>query len=350
MFFIDVKPFELGPLEIHLFGVLVAAGVVIGSGLASRYAEKNAIDADYLRWVGFRLVVGGFIICHFIDVIFYQQHKLAKDPLLLIKIWEGISSYGGFIGGFIMFMWYTQSRYERPVSRLELADNAIYAFAPGFWFGRMGCSVAHDHPGIPTDFGLAPTWPAGRWPGNRATQDHPAEFPEIPIDQAVQAHDLGLYEALFLMPAIVLGVVLISRWKGRKPGMMLAYACILYSIPRFFLEYLRLEGPDPRYAGFTPGQWFSVMLLGAGLYLVFVAIPKHKKSTWELAQERIESGAFKPYDPDDEEQEPPPRARAKKKKGSGSGSAKNKSSGSGSSSKKKSSSSSKKSNKKKKKK
>ena len=113
---------------------------------------------------------------------------------------------------------------------------------------------------------------------------------------------------------------------------MLAYACILYSIPRFFLEYLRLEGPDPRYAGFTPGQWFSVLLLGAGLYLVFRAIPRYKKTTWELAQERIESGAFKPYDPDDEEQQPPPRARAKKSKKKGSSSS--------SGSKKKSSSSS----------
>jgi phosphatidylglycerol:prolipoprotein diacylglycerol transferase len=202
-------------------------------------------------------------------------------------------------------MWYTQKRYKPPITRLELADNAIYAFAPGFWFGRMGCSVAHDHPGVPTDSPLAVTWPAGRWPGYE-------EF-DIARTQAVQAHDLGLYEALYLMPLIVLGVVLISRWKGRKPGMMLAYACLVYSVPRFFLEYLRLEGPDPRYAGLTPAQWFSIMLFGAGIYLVVHAIPRYKKTTFELAHERIASGEFKPYDPDDEKQQPPPRARAKKK-------------------------------------
>lgn len=304
--FIDVKPFEIGPLEIHLFGILVATGVVIGSSLAARYAERNAIDPDYLRWVGFRLVVGGFIICHIIDVLFYQQDKLAKDPLILLKVWQGISSYGGFIGGFIMFMWYTQKRYKPPISRLELADNAIYAFAPGFWFGRMGCSVAHDHPGIPTDFPLAVEFPPARYPG--------AGYQQFGLDptQPVTAHDLGLYEALYLMPLIVLGVVLISRWKGRKPGMMLAYACVLYAIPRFFFEYLRIASTDPRYGGFTPGQWFSVLLLGAGLYLIFKAIPAQDLTTAQLAQKRIESGEYEPP--------PPAKATEKGSKGKGSGS------------------------------
>lgn len=303
--FIDVKPFEIGFLEIHLFGILVATGVVIGSSLAARYAERNAIDPDYLRWIGFRLVVGGFIICHLIDVLFYQQDKLAKEPWILLYVWQGISSYGGFIGGFIMFMWYTQARYKPPISRLELGDNAIYAFAPGFWFGRMGCSVAHDHPGVPTDFPLAVEFPPHRYPA--------AEVYGLDASQPISAHDLGLYEALYLMPLIVLGVVLISRWKGRKPGMMLAYACVLYSIPRFFLEFLRIESTDPRYWGMTPAQWFSIILLGAGLYLVFYAIPRQKQTTLELAQFRIERG----------DAEPPPGAKARpsqpKKKGGGSG-------------------------------
>lgn len=303
--FIDVKPFEIGPLEIHLFGILVATGVVVGSSLAARYAERNAIDPDYLRWIGFRLVVGGFIICHIIDVVFYQQDKLASDPLILLKVWQGISSYGGFIGGFIMFMWYTQARYKPPITRLELADNAIYAFAPGFWFGRMGCSVAHDHPGVPTDFPLAVEFPPGRYPGYE-------QF-DLPANQAVVAHDLGLYEALYLMPLIVLGVVLISRWKGRKPGMMLAFACVTYSIPRFFFEFLRIESHDPRYGGLTPAQWFSIMLLGAGLYLVFHAIPRQKATTHQLALERIESGEFEP--PADEVAMTPTKKSAKKKPG-----------------------------------
>lgn len=293
--FIDVQPFDIGPLEIHLFGILVATGVVLGATLAARYAERHHIDVDWLRWFGFRLVVGGFIICHVVDVLLYEPDKLAEDPLILLKIWQGISSYGGFLGGFIMFMWYTQARYKPPANRLELADNAIIGFAPGFWFGRMGCSVAHDHPGVPTDFPLAIEWPPGRYPGYG-----PYELdPRLPV----QAHDLGLYEALFLMPVIVAGVFLLARLKGRKPGLLLGYAAVVYAIPRFFLEYLRIESTDPRYLGLTPGQYFSILTLGAGLYVLFAKMPKQELTTLELAQARGE---------EIEQQQEEQRARAKK--------------------------------------
>jgi phosphatidylglycerol:prolipoprotein diacylglycerol transferase len=292
--FVNVKPFEIGPLEIHLFGILVATGVVLGAALAARYAEKHAVEVDWLRWLGFRLVVGGFIISHVLDVLLYQPGEIAKDPLVLIKIWQSISSYGGFVGGFLTFMWYTQARYKPPVSRLELADNVMIGLSIGFWFGRMGCSVAHDHPGVPTDFPLAPVWPAGKWKGYGAYDLDPSV--------AVQAHDLGLYEALFLMPIIVAGVLLLARWKGRKPGLLVAYAAVVYAIPRFFLEFLRIESTDPRYAGLTPAQWFSIMTLVAGIYL-FTRIGK-QQTTAELAAARFEAGAVPPPSGDKDESEP----------------------------------------------
>lgn len=282
--YIDVPPwvlFDLGgnPVSIHLFGVLVATGVVVGASLAGRYAERNAIDIDYLRWFGFRLVVGGFIICHIIDVVFYQPDKLADDPLLLLKVWEGISSYGGFIGGLIMFLWYTRARYKPPVSRMELADNAIVGFAPGFWFGRMGCTVAHDHQGVPTDFALAVNFKPGKYSG--------AQTYDLPYNEYITAHDLGLYEAAFLMPVIVFGVfALIKLAKNRRPGLLLAYSCLVYSIPRFFLEFLRIERTDPRYFGLTAAQYFSIGLFAAGLYVVFKIMPTQTKTTAELVAER----------------------------------------------------------------
>ena len=90
--FIDLGPIELGSIKLHLFGILVATGVVVGSWVGARYSEKNEIDVDWLRWAVFRAIIGGFIIAHMFDVIAYQPSALADDPALLFKLWAGFSS------------------------------------------------------------------------------------------------------------------------------------------------------------------------------------------------------------------------------------------------------------------
>ena len=57
---------------------------------------------------------------------------------------------------------------------------------------------------------------------------------------------------------------------------MLGAFCMLYAVPRFFFEYLRWEETDPRYAGLTPAQWFSIAAFTAGATLVYRAYKKGK--------------------------------------------------------------------------
>ncbi len=271
--FIDIGPLAPFGLKIHLFGILVATGVVVGSWLGARYAEKNEIDVDWLRWAAFRVVIVGFVLAHVIDVVFYQPDKLAKDPALLVYLWQGFSSYGGFIGGIVGFMWFTRKQYEPPVTRMELGDCFVYGFATGFWFGRLGCTTAHDHAGRASEFMFAVIYPSGK-------------HPHAPTAPTQGFHDLGLYEAMFLMPAIMLGLFLLSKWKKRKPGLLAAFFAISYAIPRFFLDYLRFPESDPRYLGLTPGQYFSIGLLAGGLFILFKMVPSFDKTVAELVEER----------------------------------------------------------------
>src|SRR5215210_3023687 len=97
--FVHLGSFKVGPLPIQAFGVIVAAGVLIGAHLLRRYAEWHKVGDDKIRGLTAWITVTGFIGAHVFDVIAYQWHELERDPLLLIKIWAGISSYGGFIGG-----------------------------------------------------------------------------------------------------------------------------------------------------------------------------------------------------------------------------------------------------------
>jgi phosphatidylglycerol:prolipoprotein diacylglycerol transferase len=240
--------FPPGAFSIKPFGTLVAIGVYIGSYLATRQGKRMGLNervlTSFIAWV-----VGiGFLGGHMLDVIFYYPGQVLRDPLSLFRIWEGLSSFGGFTGamiGGLLWKW----RYKAPI--LPYADVIASAFPVAWVFGRSGCSVAHDHPGQISDLWFAVQYPGG------------GRF------------DLGLYEMLLTIP-----LALAFLWLRRKPrpwGFYCGAIAIAYAPVRFALDFLRVDQPiaesnglvaavDPRYAGLTPAQWACFGLLAMGVY------------------------------------------------------------------------------------
>ena len=269
---------SLGPLEIHPFGILVATGVLLGAHVMGRWADKNGLEQRHVQGLVWYCVGIGFVCAHVFDVLAYQPQNLADDPLLLFKLWQGISSYGGFLGGVIGYLIYIW-RYKVPVA--PYADACLIAFVPGFTFGRMGCTVAHDHIGAHTDnFFLATEYTPevirrygfGSPPGGLQPGLH---------------HNLGFYELLFM---VVLCAVLFTadRWSNRPHGFLAALMGTLYAPVRFVMEIFR-DNPDadPRYFGFTPAQWLSIVLFLVGVY-VLIRLVRHgnRLPVAELVAER----------------------------------------------------------------
>jgi phosphatidylglycerol:prolipoprotein diacylglycerol transferase len=216
----------------------------------------------------FYALVLGFVCSHLVDVLFYQPGWWDKDPLLPLKVWAGISSYGGYLGGVLGVLFYTYVRSGRnqlppdepgrlahrfPVA---YADALAYGCIGGWMFGRLACAIAHDHIGLASTFVLAVDFPAG------AIKDLPAG----------SYHDLGLYEFLYL--TCVFGVFTWLLRRPRREGLLLGLFAVAYTLPRFFFEFLRLPTTDPRYAGLTAAQWFSVAGLCAGIYFLRRAVKK----------------------------------------------------------------------------
>jgi phosphatidylglycerol:prolipoprotein diacylglycerol transferase len=79
-------------------------------------------------------------------------------------------------------------------------------------------------------------------------------------------HDLGLYDAL-LLGAIAAILFWLSR-RDRLTGRLLPLLALLYSIGRFFLDFLRATDvpyADARYAGLTPAQFVCIGLFVYGV-------------------------------------------------------------------------------------
>jgi phosphatidylglycerol:prolipoprotein diacylglycerol transferase len=235
---------KLGPLEIHLFGVLVATGILLGANRTRYRGRQLGLSDEQSSSLATWVVVCGFVVAHVFDVIAYTPEQLAsRSPLqtllLLINIPAGISSFGGFLGALLGLLYWV--RRER-VPILVCADSLLYGLAFGWFFGRLGCFTAHDHPGALTSFFLAVNYPEG------------------------PRHDLGFDEALFA-GALALAFAILGR-RPHRVGFYAAIACLAYGPVRFGLDFLRVQGvanADPRYFGLTPAQYGSVLVFAVGV-------------------------------------------------------------------------------------
>ena len=274
---IEVYTWKMGPVAFHAFGFLVTLGIFVGYLLARMRAKRFGVDpkdlSSFLRW----MFVAAFIFAHMLDEIFYHPEAL-QQPWTLLFIWDGLSSYGGFIGTIVggllwafvdsapSFPFFKIRTTHKPL--LAISDLVASVFPAGWVFGRMGCAVVHDHPGSPShsplavQFGFGPTTDYGLFALHHGVDPR---------------YDLGLLECLFM---IVIAIAFAFLWRMKLPlGSYLVALCIVYPPVRFVLDFMRAsdeDGGDLRYLHLTPAQWacFAFFLVGVVLAVVLRRTPR----------------------------------------------------------------------------
>ncbi len=234
---------SIGPLKIHVFGILVATGILVGSKLTRDRGRELGLTDEKTASMITTVLVCGFLFSHYFDVFAYQMS--GETPTLWQWLWpfSGISSYGGFMGAVGgLFYWCKKNKQDV----MPYADSLGYGLAAGWFFGRCGCFSAHDHPGALTSFFLAVDYPGG------------------------PRHDLGLYEALWALGVTLLFAVM-KRLGTQRLGIYVTILVTAYAPVRFALDFLRatdVKNADPRYFGLTPAHYLSVVTLAAGVGLL----------------------------------------------------------------------------------
>ncbi len=242
--------------RIDIFGVLSAAGVVLGAWLTSRQARKywpgnDTPLRDMVTWAVLFGLFGG----HFMHLFAYHPELITdKDPWVILRFWDGLSSMGGVLGALLGIFIYFR-KIKTPLS--PYLDALALGTAPGWMVARIGCFLVHDHPGVRTDFPLAVDFPARLYGGPR--------------------HDLGLYD-VFVLGAISVLLYALAQRRPRQ-GRLMGVLAVTYSTCRFFLDFLRasdLGFVDRRYAGLTPAQYIVVGLAAVGVWLLVKPAPEVK--------------------------------------------------------------------------
>lgn len=251
--------FELGPLFIRFYGIILMLGALAAAWLAEREARRRGLNGE-LVWDGLVWVlIGGIIGARIWHILtpppsmveqgyttgFYLTH-----PLDALAIWRGgLGIPGAIIGGFIALYWFSRrNKLYFPV----WTDIAAPAVAMGQAIGRWGNFVNQEIYGAPTDLPWAiHIDPQYRLPG----YEHLATY-----------HPLFLYESLWNFANLALLLWLGRRHAERlKPGDLFLIYLIGYPVGRFLLEFLRLDASQV--AGINANQTLMVVvaLFSAGL-------------------------------------------------------------------------------------
>ncbi len=266
----------LGPVTLHAFGALVGAALIAGSTLVVRRCRETGLDPERGGDMAIYAIVAGFVVAHLYSVFAYYPRDVLRDPLLLLKVWENISSFGGFVGGvFGIWLFFRARMPGLPAAeKWKYLDAAAFAMPFAWAIGRLACTVAHDHPGTVTTFplGVSLARPEARAyiasyygaAGRLAQLPPPAQLARMGFN------DLGWYEFLYTAVVMIPAFLVLDR-KPRRPGFFALAFLFLYIPARFALDFLRIA--DARYFGLTPAQYAGI----AGLAAAAVAVALRRR-------------------------------------------------------------------------
>lgn len=272
MTFPDPILFNIGPLAIRWYGLLIVSGALLGTWIAAREAPRRGQDPDHI-WNIFMVgllggVLGGrlyhvistpagagesglsyyFVTHPWTEIQIYEQTILFPRAL---AIWEGgLGIYGGVVGGIIVVWLYTRRHNLNFPTFLDLGAIALLI---GQTVGRWGNYFNQELYGQPT------TLP---WGIPIDAAHRLAEYRELPANTLF--HPTFLYESL-----LNLGVVLILLYLHRRHldklrnGDIAAGYLIGYGTVRFIVEFFR---PDAWRLGALPtAQWIGLAMVAIGI-------------------------------------------------------------------------------------
>jgi len=232
---------------IYTFGVILASAYLVALAWMVRDARRAGFDPEVFMSLGFTAIVGALIGA--------KALYLLRNPSDLFS-WSVVASagdfYGGFIGGLIAAALFFRRHSDVPVWRA--ADICAPAIALGQAIGRVGCFMAGDDYGRPTDVPWAVVF----------TNPVAADLGGAPL--GVRLHPVQLYESVVCLA--LFGALLWFRRRPHRDGDVVIAYSVVYAIARFVLEFYR--GDADR--GFVFGGLLSTSQLIALVVLVVAVL------------------------------------------------------------------------------
>ena len=257
--------FELGPITVYTYGVLLAAAYLFGLKLAMVRAKARGLDANRVLDLGIYIIISALIGAKLLLLVTDFRTFTANPRELLTLARSGGVFYGGLILAVTVALIYIH-RIGLPL--WTTCDVFAPGIALGHVVGRFGCLFAGCCYGRPT------TLPWG------ITFRDPFAAANVGTPLGTPLHPTQLYEAGAEL--LILIVLLVTERKGKPfPGRTFWLYMLLYAVSRFIIEFYR--GDERGTVGiFSTSQFISIILAPLAIamlvYLGRAVTPEPKKA------------------------------------------------------------------------
>ena len=201
--------FHIGGFTVHSYGLFIAAGFLLGIGLAVKEARRKGIPADKILDLSFYIILSAILGSRLLFALINYPHYL-EHPLDFFKVWEGgLVFYGGLILSFLTGLWIIR---KQNLPFWETADLMAPSIAIGQVFGRLGCFAAGCCFGQPTN----------RFWG--ITFSHPDSL----APTGIALHPTQLYESLTAL--LIFLILWFLKDRQKVSGRLFLYYLFLYGL------------------------------------------------------------------------------------------------------------------------
>jgi phosphatidylglycerol:prolipoprotein diacylglycerol transferase len=217
-------PFR-GGRSIYSYGVLMGLGIGLGYYLYMYFTSRAGIPRRPARLNYFLIIVGGLLGGRLVYMLTQPEiWSFGQNFWRTLVSSGGRVAYGNLLGLVIGGVYLRLKK----IDIFNVLDCAAPSIGLGYALGRIGCFLSGCCHGKPTDLPWAVTFPS---------ESPAATIYSAPAGYSLPLHPSQLYESLFWLTLGLLAVVLLK--KRRFTGQVIFLILGIYSIGRFFLEFLR---------------------------------------------------------------------------------------------------------------
>lgn len=263
---VELFGFQLGPFHLRWYALAYIGGLLLGWQYMLRLVRREALWPaakppmtvpqvdDFLFYATLGVIIGGRLGHVFFYETAQNPTRLLKDPLYILRVWEGgMSFHGGLLGVALAIFWFARAN---KVPLLTLGDLAAAATPIGLFFGRIANFINAELYGRVTDVPWAMRFPLVE------TRDGQV------LEWTQPRHPSQLYEAVLegLVLFTVLWWLIHKRDALKRPGFLIGAFLFGYGVFRSGVELVR--EPDSGMPEFLSG-WFT---MGMALSLPMIVI------------------------------------------------------------------------------
>jgi len=251
---------SFGQISIYWYGLFVVIGILLAIIISLILANYYQVSKDKIVDLSFWLIIGGIIGARIYHVILEWTYYY-ENPINIFKVWQGgLAIHGAIFAGLLIILyWAKKNKQNFWLITSILMPGLSLALA----LGRWGNYFNQENYGLPTNL----SWGIPILPENRM----------IEYFNNIYFHPTFLYESIgdLLIFLILISLhVLVVKKHIKNYQLPALIFLILYSILRFFIEFIRID-ITPVTFGLRWPQIMSIIIIVFSILILL--LPKIKK-------------------------------------------------------------------------